>query len=144
MSKTNTKLIDLDAVLIAKDIPHDVPVSFDEHGVPQAGFKVFDANSERYRETKRAVEIKAVMAGANRGKGVDTKTETGAKTVLDVQESTKRALVKGCIESMYGLSVGGKPAEPTDEVLEKIFARFPILVDRLAAKIDEGAGFLKV
>lgn len=141
MSKTKVNLIDLDEVT-TEDVAHDVPVAFDEEGKAVAGFKINDANSKRFRDTKRAIDVAAVKKAGSRRKSIDGKTDEGAAQLLDIADAQKKALVKGCVVSIYGFSLGGKPAEASDEVLEKILTKYPSLIDKLAAKIDEGAGFL--
>lgn len=142
MSKTKIDLIDISIAGVSEDSTHDVPVSFNDDGEAIAGFKVVDANSKRYRDAKRAFDVQAVKAATVRRKAIDGKTDEGATALLNIGETQKLALIKACVVGLYGFGSGGKPVEPTDEVLTSIFARWPTLIDKVAEKINEASSFL--
>ena len=135
--------VEIDELAEVAEKLHDCPLLFDADGNTIAGFKVVDANSERFRKAKRDAEVQAVKRSSTRRKSIDAKTDEGANTLLDLAARNTKAIVKACVREWYGFANGGQPVPLTSDSLEKVLTLRPTFVDVAMAKIQESASFFE-
>lgn len=121
----------------------DVPLVFDDDGNVKAGFKVVGADSDEYQTIEREYRLLNVKRTARRGRGIDAKSDPGAKEVLDVLAKREMALLNACIKETYGFTTKGQPAVLGEELLTEIFAARPTWKLKTLTVIESEELFIK-
>lgn len=121
----------------------DVPLQFDQEGNPVDGLKVVGADSDEYQAADRVWKVKSVRKTARRGRLIEASTETGAAELIDQVAKRELAICIACTKAIYGFTVGGKPAELTEENLTEIFRRKPTWRFKVLTAIEAEQPFIK-
>jgi hypothetical protein len=129
--------------LHAEQDPIDVPLLFDDEGVPTDGFKVIGADSDQYQAADRDWKLKNVKKVARMGRGIDSKTNEGATELLNQMAKREFAIAKACIVGIYGFTSEGKPATLNEETLTTIFKARPTWRVKVVAAIEAEQVFTK-
>jgi hypothetical protein len=121
----------------------DFPLMFDKDGEPTHGFKIVGANSQQYQDFDRAWKVQQVKKTGRRGRGIDTKTDTGAAEFVDVTDAREFGICCACVVGIYGFTVGGVPAQPTPETLRALFEKRPTWRPKTVTAIENDSLFIK-
>lgn len=121
----------------------DVPLLFNAEGEPTDGFKVIGSDSDEYQAVDRAYKVSGVKKAAHRGRGIDAKTETGAKELINVMDKREDAILNACIKQIYGFTNKGEPAPLNKETLDEIFAARPTWRIKVLAAIEADEVFIE-
>lgn len=124
--------------------PIDVPLIFNEDGVPTDGFKVVGVNSKQYQDADRAWRLLNVRRAAQQqNRNVSPATEEGAADIIERVDRREEAIALACVVEIYGFTVDGKPAPLTSDVLKTIFKARPHWRSKVVAAIEAEQTFTK-
>ena len=135
--------MDLRDEVSTEEEPIDLPLLFDKDGEPSDGLKIVGANSKQYQDFDRAWKIKMTKKTARRGRGIDTKQDTGAAEFVDNLDEREFGVCCACVVGIYGFTIGGGPAELSPATLKVLFDKRPTWRTKTVNAIENDALFTK-
>lgn len=122
----------------------DVPVLFDEDGEPKAGFRIVSKNSPEYQGEQQAMRAEGHKRAAKRKTAIDASTDEGALQLVHLVDDNQRRLALAVVAETFGFERAKEEIQLTKAQIIAAFDKFPTWQDRVMAKLEDDAAFLKV
>ena len=124
-----------------KSVTHKVPFLFDKEGKGYAGAVIVGKNSDEYQDAQVTIRVLNMQRAANRTEDIDTKTEAGAKMIIESMKEGNHMTALAVTVGLYGFDNDGKEIEFSKDIVNSLYESCPQWRQLVVNALENDANF---